>query len=157
MQRLKTVYNSKKGFTLVELVCVIAILSVLAAVAIPVVQSTMDTSSLRTALADAQTIENCIKTAKADIQSKTIDTYGEKAIDGDVSIADVINARSIHSACQSHTFRNQQIVPVWDNDTGEVVLVFASDNVNVESNRTVTDFVPLTSTEDTLIVNLKKC
>lgn len=157
MQKLQTVKNSKKGFTLVELVCVIAILSVLATVAIPVVQSTMDTSSLRTALADAQTIENCIKHAKADIQSKTIYTYGTKAIGGNISIADVINARSIHNACRSHIFRNQQIVPVWDNNTGEVVLVYASDNVNVESNETVTDYVPITSTEDTLIINLRKC
>ena len=49
--------NSKKGFTLVELVIVIAILAILAAIAIPVVNSIINTASRNGALSDAQTIE----------------------------------------------------------------------------------------------------
>lgn len=53
--------NNKKGFTLVELVIVVAVMAVLVAVAIPTVSSI--TSSAKTAVADTncRTIESMIK------------------------------------------------------------------------------------------------
>lgn len=66
MNEIKTMKkNSKKGFTLVELVVVIAILAILAAIAIPVVSSTIASSQRSAALSNAQTLELALKEAHA--------------------------------------------------------------------------------------------
>ena len=67
--------NSKKGFTLVELVVVIAILAILAAIAIPVVASTIASSQRSSALSNAQTLELAIKEAHAQIIAKDTSIY----------------------------------------------------------------------------------
>ncbi len=63
--------TNKKGFTLVELVIVIAILAILAAIAIPTVSNVIDTANKNTDLANAQTVELALKTADAEIAAKT--------------------------------------------------------------------------------------
>lgn len=90
--------NSKKGFTLVELVVVIAILAILAAIAIPVVSNTINSSKVSGALSDAQTLELAIKEADAQIVAgdKSVYTsgvatavsavYAEKGIDLDETV-----------------------------------------------------------------------
>lgn len=67
--------NNKKGFTLVELVIVVAVMAVLVAVAIPTVSSI--TGSAKDAVADTncRTIESMIKLAVAD-SAKTGDGAG---------------------------------------------------------------------------------
>ena len=71
--------NSKKGFTLVELVVVIAILAILAAIAIPVVSSTITSSQRSSAKSNAQTIEVAIKEADAAISAKDDTVFVNKA------------------------------------------------------------------------------
>lgn len=71
--------NSKKGFTLVELVVVIAILAILAAIAIPVVSSTIASSQRSSALSDAQTLELALKEAHAQIIAKDTSVYTDAA------------------------------------------------------------------------------
>lgn len=63
--------TNKKGFTLVELVIVIAILAVLAAIAIPTVSNVIDTANKNVDIANAQTIELTLKTADAEMTTKT--------------------------------------------------------------------------------------
>lgn len=58
--------NNKKGFTLVELVIVVAVMAVLVAVAIPTVQSISGTAKSTVADTNARTIESIIKLAEAD-------------------------------------------------------------------------------------------
>ena len=55
--------KSKKGFTLVELVVVIAIIAILAAIAIPIVASTTKSSIVSSAKTNASTIEYAFKEA----------------------------------------------------------------------------------------------
>jgi prepilin-type N-terminal cleavage/methylation domain-containing protein len=62
--------TNKKGFTLVELVIVIAILAILAAIAIPTVSSVIDTANLNVDKANAQTVELAIKSAQAEVTAK---------------------------------------------------------------------------------------
>lgn len=57
--------NNKKGFTLVELVIVVAVMAVLVAVAIPTVSSIVGTAEDSVAKSNARTIESVIKLAEA--------------------------------------------------------------------------------------------
>lgn len=76
--------NSKKGFTLVELVVVIAILAILAAIAIPVVSNTINSSKISGALSDAQTLELALKEADAQIVAGDKSIYTSSATLGSV-------------------------------------------------------------------------
>lgn len=58
--------NNKKGFTLVELVIVVAVMAVLVAVAIPTVSSITDSAKSAVANTNCRTIESMIKLAIAD-------------------------------------------------------------------------------------------
>ncbi len=78
--------NSKKGFTLVELVVVIAILAILAAIAIPVVNSIINTASKNGALSNAQSIELAVKEAQSYIASGNTEVYdGSKTVKFDTT------------------------------------------------------------------------
>jgi prepilin-type N-terminal cleavage/methylation domain-containing protein len=59
--------NSKKGFTLVELVIVIAVLAIIAAIAIPTVVNVINNANKSTDITNAQSIENAIKTAESEV------------------------------------------------------------------------------------------
>lgn len=65
LMRLKKSNKSKKGYTLTELIVVVAILGVLAAVATPLVISQISTARENADAANARTIENIIRIAIA--------------------------------------------------------------------------------------------
>ena len=63
--------KSKKGFTLVELMVVVAILAILVAVAIPVYNSVTTNAEKNACLANARTIDSAILQYNADIGNAT--------------------------------------------------------------------------------------
>lgn len=70
--------NNKKGFTLVELVIVVAVMAVLVAVAIPTVGSITGKAKEAVADSNARTIESVLKLAEANAsaESETADDDG---------------------------------------------------------------------------------
>ena len=68
--------NNKKGFTLVELVIVVAVMAVLVAVAIPTVGSIKGSAESAVNDSNARTIESIIKLAQADALYPADNTSG---------------------------------------------------------------------------------
>lgn len=148
------VKNSKKGFTLVELVVVIAILAILAAIAIPVVNSIINTASKNGAISNAETIELAVKECQADIAAKNTEVYnGTTAITmndpsgaalptplpdaatshATINIGHVAGAKSIPGAFATVTYNGNDYEPYWDQDADVCVWrsVTANNGVTV--------------------------
>lgn len=146
--------NSKKGFTLVELVVVIAILAILAAIAIPVVNSIINTASKNGALSNAETIELAIKECQADIAAKNNEVYDGSttynyndpsganvsdtlpdAADSNpttghaaINVQDVAGAKSIADAFETVTYNGDDYEPYWDEDNDKCVFLSITAN-----------------------------
>ena len=82
--------NNKKGFTLVELVIVVAVMAVLVAVAIPTVGSITNTAKNAVYDSNCRTIESTIKLAEAN-KAKTTD--GTATLSADEVVAAVNGAK----------------------------------------------------------------
>ena len=72
LQQKMLAKQSKKGFTLVELVVVIAILAILAAIAIPAVIGIINSATKSAGASDASTLNNACKTVYAGVKSGSI-------------------------------------------------------------------------------------
>ena len=81
LQQKMLAKQSKKGFTLVELVVVIAILAILAAIAIPAVIGIINSATTSAGESDASTLNNGCKTVYSGVKSGTI-TNEDKNNDG---------------------------------------------------------------------------
>lgn len=124
--------NSKKGFTLVELVVVIAILAILAAIAIPVVSSTITSSQRSSAKSNAQTIETAIKEADAAISAKDDTVFVNKAgatttfkaSSGSLTLEDISSAKAIDSAVTAtYQINGVKYNAYYDNATQKVAFL----------------------------------
>lgn len=131
--------NSKKGFTLVELVVVIAILAILAAIAIPVVNSIINTASRNGALSDAQTIELAVKECQADIAARNDEVYNGKTVDGvtinkastdhdKIDIEQVAVVKGVRDAFKTVTYNGADFIPYWDTDTDKCLYLCSKAN-----------------------------
>jgi type IV pilus assembly protein PilA len=122
-----TTKNSKKGFTLVELVVVIAILAILAAIAIPVVNSIINTAARNSAISNADSIELQIKNCQADIAARNTERYANAVTaPNTISVDDVATKTGIKTAFQTVTYNNEQYIPVWDADDDKCYFIGAT-------------------------------
>lgn len=145
--------NSKKGFTLVELVVVIAILAILAAIAIPVVNSIINTATKNGAESNAQSIELAVKEAQSYIASGSTEVYdGNKTIavdskfagpnisngsitlanaktnHGDIDIDMVAASKQICNGFESVSYYGKDYSPYWNKTTQKCVFLTLDGN-----------------------------
>ena len=131
-----TTKNSKKGFTLVELVVVIAILAILAAIAIPVVNSIINTASRNSAISNADSIELQIKNCQADIAARNTERYSDAVSNpSNIHIDTVATVTGTTTAFQSVTYNNNQYFPVWDTASDKCYFIGAA-GTSVAGQRT---------------------
>jgi len=150
---MTSVKTNKKGFTLVELVVVIAILAILAAIAIPVVNSIINTASKNGALSNAQTIELAVKECQADIAAKNTEVYNGQAKNSaaaksvtipnaksghdDITIFHVAVAKGIEDAFDQVTYNGENYYPWWDNDAGKCVFIDEKVSKTIDGSTTL--------------------
>ncbi len=148
-----TTKNSKKGFTLVELVVVIAILAILAAIAIPVVNSIINTAARNSALSNADSIELQIKNCQADIAARNTERYSNAVTaPNTISVKDVADVTGTTTAFQTVTYNNEQYYPVWDTASDKCYFIGAA-GTSVAGQRIDDAGVTLT-VDNTTVVDL---
>lgn len=103
--------KSKKGFTLVELVVVIAILAILSAIAIPVVAATTRSSVVSKAKTNANTIEYAFKEADAAVAGGD-DTKYANASTNNIKISEVVEANNLSAVLEPENLFGTPYYPV---------------------------------------------
>ena len=79
--------NNKKGFTLVELVIVVAVMAILVAVAIPAISTITDTAEEQVIASNCRTIESLMKLAEAEAEAEgTTTAYEQKLYESKLGI-----------------------------------------------------------------------
>lgn len=147
---MNKIKNSKKGFTLVELVVVIAILAILAAIAIPVVASTIKSSQVSSSQSNAQTIELAIKEAQAAIASGD-DSVFPNADTGKVTLQDVGKDKKISTAMDAtYTIDGKTYSCFWHEGDSKVYFCDSATSKKTTDGTTLTGTLkPIKSTDGT--------
>lgn len=138
--------NSKKGFTLVELVVVIAILAILAAIAIPVVSNTINSSKVSGAASDAQTIELALKEADAQIEAGDFSVYQSDATAESVYSQKGLSKNLLTGGDKATvTVNGDPCTLSWSNTANKCLYVSGNDETkDIQGNALpATDFEPL--------------
>ncbi len=99
MKEKLVLHKSEKGFSLVELVIVISILAIIAAIAIPVITTTINSSKISVMESDCESVNVIVKEAIAASMAHMDDIkYGAKtATDATLTIRDVFNENDINT------------------------------------------------------------
>lgn len=84
MQNLKKILKNKKGFTLVELMVVVAILGILVAVAVPVYSNVTDNAKKKTCESNIATIKSAVAVYQAGNNGNPPETL-QDLVDADVN------------------------------------------------------------------------
>ena len=134
--------NSKKGFTLIEIIVTVAIMAILAGIAIPVIGYRLDQSIKNTALTNAHTIEYAIKEAQAAQGARDTSIY-PTANTTPIRISDVSTTKSITNAFDPITYRNVTYNPAWCN--GKVYFVNGTTSIDGETLMSKTDITASSS------------
>ena len=138
--------NNKKGFTLVELVIVVAVMAILVAVAIPTVASITGKATTAVNDSNAQTIESILKLEMAETNAQTLtsDTVIAQAI---VDAQLGINKASTF-VFNTKSGEVKSAAAVTD-ATNEKLITFSTSGVKVGAMTTETPFTSVSATQAT--------
>lgn len=114
--KMKIAKANKKGFTLVELVIVIAILAILVAIAIPSISTTINSAKLSTMESDTQTLDMLLKTAVNEMESESLKTmYNGSQVGPGTKVEDVMIESMIPDIELTRNIGNVTYYMVWKN------------------------------------------
>ncbi len=108
--------RNKKGFTMIELIIVIAILAILAAIAIPVINTTVNSAKLSSMESDTQTLDMLLKAAVTEMESDTGHAiYNNAPVGPGTNINDIMVESHIPTDLEfSRTIGNVTYYMVWE-------------------------------------------
>lgn len=119
---LKKLWSNEKGFTLVELIIVIAILAVVAAIAVPNIMNSVDDSRKAADKTNAQTIANAV--AKTKIEDTYASTTGFFQLEPTAGfVNDVID--NLNGANLTPKFNSNTLEFFYINITSDELIIYA--------------------------------
>ena len=122
--------NTKKGFTLVELVIVVAVMAVLVAVAIPTVSSITGTAREQVAESNARTIESMLKLKEAELAK---DDDGTVELTTEQVEAAINDAKlGIEEGTFYYSPDSGKVTTESEGATDEMTITFGDEGVEVE-------------------------
>lgn len=105
----------RHGFTLVELVIVIAILAILAAIAIPVINTTINSAKMSTLESDTATLDLLLKTAVTEMENSVKPTvYHGSVVGVSTKIEDVLYENNLGSIPLTRRIAGSTYYMVWN-------------------------------------------
>lgn len=130
--------NNKKGFTLVELVIVVAVMAILVAVAIPTVGSIAGSATAAVNDSNARTIESIIKLAEAEASKNSNGVVELKEQD----IADAIAEAKLGITSGNFYYNAKTGTVSTATSTGAITISFSTSQVKVGSKTASLEVTP---------------
>ena len=107
--------KSRKGFTLIELVIVIAILAIISAIAIPVIVTSINSSKLSVMESDCSSIQILLDSAVTEYDSGACNTvYNGHVICGNTKISDILKEHHMENVEFSREIGGIEYHMAWE-------------------------------------------
>ena len=135
--------NSKKAFTLVELVIVIAVLGILAAIAVPVITSMLNSARLSTLKSNSTTVDMVIKEAVNEYKVGLKTEYNNKPVTT-ATVKDVLIQNSIKlDVMEKKTIDKVDYAIYWDKDVQAVSIHSGTNITSYNIDQKIADITDL--------------
>lgn len=136
MKKIFQKKRSKKGFTLVELVIVVAVLVIIAGIAIPTVHNVIGNANKAADTSNAQSIELALKTYGAE---KAADTNAPSIPDDKLS--SLLSAYSVNMDLTKLKQSGNEFY--YNNNSGKVVAAASASDAAKEAGGAAADYIEL--------------
>ena len=137
--------RGKKGFTLVEIVIVIAILAILSAIVIPLISTTVSAAKMSVMESDSETLDMLVKECitNAETCNRTI-THGKNGVTANLAtVGDICYTNNIEatSGYFTRTFDKETYRMAWSNGSVSVISGAPSNCIILSENTPITNLM----------------